>query len=89
MEEKNLLINSLKESTSSQGDSSDMEREMNSKMKVKEEEIMKMTDIFKEKEESHATCVQQLRSQIAAIESEKLDLIASLEKAKHEQRNVK
>ena len=71
LEEKDLMINSLKESISSQGDSSDMEREIetlkaerNNEMKVKEEEIKQMTDILKEKEESHATYVQQLKSQI-------------------------
>ena len=91
LEEKDLLIDSLKESMSSQRDSSDMEKEietlkaeMNNEIKVKEEEITKMTDIFKEKEETHATCVQQLRSQIATMETEKSDLIASLEKAKHD-----
>ena len=91
LEEKDLLINSLKESISSQGDSSDMEREIetlkaerNNEMKVKEEEIKQMMDILKEKEESHATYVQQLKSQISSIETEKSDLIASLEKAKHD-----
>ena len=86
LEEKDLLIDGLKESIKSQGEVNSIEKdsEINDEIEKKREEIKRLTDAMKEKEESFHTDIEQLKNQISSVEAEKMEANASLEKVKTE-----
>ncbi len=91
LEEKELTIETLKDSVNSQEVSSELEKklaalteEKESVTKQKEEEIAKMSELLKQKEEDHITALEKLQAYVKSLETEKIELASNLDKVRNE-----